>query len=288
MLTLSQPLWQAQAAASRRFGGQCFLIAPPCAPTVKLMKLSTFNVNGIRASLNKGLREYLLGSDADVICLQETKAESHQVDLSFLAGYQAVWNSAQKKGYSGTLILSRRPWRSHSLGMGLSEHDQEGRVIAVEFDDFHLVTTYTPNAQSELARLPYRLAWDEAWRAHLKKLEADKPVLACGDLNVAHREIDLANPKSNRFNPGFSDEERASFDAHLAAGFLDVFREFDQGPGRYTWWTQRTPDARAKNIGWRLDYWLCSAALRPKIAGCRIRDDIHGSDHCPVEVELKS
>lgn len=251
------------------------------------MKLSTWNVNGIRASLNKGLREYLLGSDADVICLQETKAQEDQVDLSFLTGYQAVWNSAEKKGYSGTCILSRVPWKSPSLGMSLADHDREGRMITVEFPDFYLVTVYTPNSQAKLARLPYRLQWDEAFRAYLKKLETKKPVLNCGDLNCAHQEIDLANPRSNRMNPGFSDEERASFTQHLDAGFLDVFREFDKAPGRYTWWTQRTPDARAKNIGWRLDYWLSSASLRPAITSCTIRDDVHGSDHCPVEVVVQ-
>jgi len=251
------------------------------------MKLSTWNVNGIRASLNKGLREYLLTHEADVICLQETKAMEEQVDLAFFAGYQAIWNSAEKKGYSGTCILSRVPWKSHALGMGLGEHDREGRVITTEFPDFFLVTVYTPNSKAGLARLAYRLQWDEAFRAYLKKLEVRKPVLACGDLNCAHQEIDLANPKSNRMNPGFSDEERASFTQHLEAGFLDVFREFDKSPGRYTWWTQRTPDARAKNIGWRLDYWLASAALRPAITSCIIRDDIHGSDHCPVEMVIQ-
>ncbi|HAL72454.1 MAG TPA: exodeoxyribonuclease III [Verrucomicrobiales bacterium] len=251
------------------------------------MKLSTWNVNGIRASLNKGLREYLLGSDADVICLQETKAMESQVDLAFLSGYQAVWNSADKKGYSGTCILSRVPWKGHTLGLGIGEHDREGRVITTEFPDFYLVTVYTPNSKAELARLPYRLEWDAAFRQYLKKLEVKKPVLTCGDLNCAHQEIDLANPKSNRMNPGFSDEERASFTQHLEAGFLDVFREFDKSPGRYTWWTQRTSDARAKNIGWRLDYWLASAGLRPAITSCTIRDDIHGSDHCPVEMVIQ-
>jgi exodeoxyribonuclease-3 len=248
------------------------------------MKLSTWNVNGIRASLNKGLREYLLGCDADVICLQETKAMQEQVDLSFFTGYDAVWNSAEKKGYSGTCILSRLPWESEIIGMGIPEHDKEGRVITTEFPDFYVVTVYTPNSQAELARLPYRLSWDAAFRAYLKNLESKKPVLCCGDLNVSHQEIDLANPKSNRMNPGFSDAERASFTEHLEAGFLDVFREFDKGPGRYTWWTQRTPDARAKNIGWRLDYWLASSALKPALKSCTIRDDVHGSDHCPVEI----
>lgn len=250
------------------------------------MKLTTWNVNGIRASLKKGLQEYLLSCDADVICLQETKAMQEQVDLSFFSGYQSIWNSAVKKGYSGTCILSRAPWISTTLGLGIPEHDQEGRVITAEYPDYYVVTVYTPNSQGELARLPYRLQWDAAFRGYLKKLEAHKPVLCCGDLNVSHQEIDLANPKSNRLNPGFSDEERASFTEHLEAGFLDVFREFDPNPGRYTWWTQRTPDARAKNIGWRLDYWLASRALRPALKNCTIRDDIHGSDHCPVELVI--
>jgi exodeoxyribonuclease-3 len=250
------------------------------------MKLTTWNVNGIRASLNKGLREYLAECDADVICLQETKAQQEQVDLSWFTGYDAVWSSAEKKGYSGTLILSRVPIQTTTLGLGISEHDREGRLITAEFPDFYVVNVYTPNSQAELARLSYRLAWDAAYRAHLKKLEQRKPVLACGDLNCAHQEIDLANPKSNRMNPGFSDEERASFTQHLDAGFLDVFRQFDPNPGRYTWWTQRTPDARAKNIGWRLDYWLASEKMRPALKSCTIRDDVHGSDHCPVEVEV--
>lgn len=251
------------------------------------MKLSTWNVNGIRASLNKGLREYLLDCDADVICLQETKAMQEQVDLGFLTGYHAVWNSAEKKGYSGTCILSRQPWKGAELGMSLADHDREGRVITAEYADFYLVTVYTPNSKAALARLPYRLEWDDAFRAYLKRLENKKPVLVCGDLNCAHEEIDLANPKSNRMNPGFSDEERASFTRHLEAGFVDVFRQFDPSPGRYTWWTQRTPDARTKNIGWRLDYWLASSVLRPAIASCSIRDDVFGSDHCPVELVIQ-
>jgi exodeoxyribonuclease III len=251
------------------------------------MKISTWNVNGIRASLKKGLREYLLSSDVDIFCLQETKAEQSQVDLSFLPGFHAVWSSAVKKGYSGTLILSRTPPLSHTIGLDIAEHDQEGRLITVEMPDFYLVNVYTPNSQSELARLDYRLRWDDAYRAHLKKLEKKKPVITCGDLNCAHQEIDLANPKSNRMNPGFSDEERASFTRHLDAGFLDVFRVFDQSPGCYTWWTQRTGDARAKNIGWRLDYFLASSGLRPALQQCIIRADVHGSDHCPVELALK-
>ncbi len=252
------------------------------------MKLTTWNVNGIRSAMDKGLRDYILTGDADVICLQETKAQSDQVDMLWLAGYHTVWNSAQKKGYSGTVIMSRQPMLSHSLGLGIQEHDTEGRVITAEFPGFHLINVYTPNAQAELARLPYRLQWDEAFLRHIKTLEKTKPVLVCGDLNCAHKEIDLANPKSNRKNPGFSDEERASFDNYISSDIIDVFREFDQSPGRYTWWTVRTGgSAREKNIGWRLDYWLATRALRPHIESCTIRTDIYGSDHCPVEISLQ-
>ena len=251
------------------------------------MKLTTWNVNGIRSAMEKGFRDYVRDGDADVICLQETKAQQDQVDLAWLSGYQPIWNSAVKKGYSGTLVLSRLPVLSHSLGLGIAEHDTEGRVVTAEFADFYLVNVYTPNAQAELARLPYRLRWDEAFLAHVKILEKKKPVLVCGDLNCAHKEIDLANPKSNRKNPGFSDEERASFDNYIHQGILDVFREFDKNPGRYTWWTMRTGgSARQNNIGWRLDYWLASQSLMPKLGSCKIRADIYGSDHCPVELTL--
>ena len=251
------------------------------------MKLTTWNVNGIRSAMDKGFRDYVRSGDADVICLQETKAMAEQVDLAWLSGYQPFWNSAVKKGYSGTLVLTRQPVLSHSLGLGIPEHDTEGRVVTVEFSDFHLVNVYTPNSQAELARLPYRLRWDEAFRSHIKGLEKTKPVLVCGDLNCAHKEIDLANPKSNRNNPGFSDQERASFDEYIAEGIIDVFREFDQSPGRYTWWTMRTGgSAREKNIGWRLDYWLASRSMLPRLRGCSIRADIYGSDHCPVELTL--
>jgi exodeoxyribonuclease-3 len=248
------------------------------------MKLSTWNVNGIRAAMDKGLRGYLLDCDADVVCLQEVKAEVSQCDLSWMTGYTAIWNSAQKKGYSGTLVLSRAQVLSHSLGLGLPEHDMEGRVVNVEYPKFHLVNVYTPNSQAELARLPYRLEWDAAFLRHIKKLEKTKPVLVCGDLNCAHEEIDLANPKSNRNNPGFSDAERASFGNFMKNGMYDVFRHFDPSPGRYTWWTMRTGgSAREKNIGWRLDYWLASEVLRSEITSCVIRADVYGSDHCPVE-----
>lgn len=253
------------------------------------MKLTTWNVNGIRACLNKGLRSYLETAQADVICLQETKAMSTDVDLSWMPGsFQAVWNSAVKKGYSGTLTLSRVPFEKAALGMGLEGHDGEGRVVTLEFSDFYVVNVYTPNAQNGLVRLPYRMEWDKAFRGYVSGLAARKGVLICGDLNCAHQEIDLANPKSNRKNAGFSDEERASFTEHLEAGFLDVFRLFDPNPGRYTWWTMRTGgSAREKNIGWRIDYWLASAGMRPRLRSCTIRADVFGSDHCPVELELE-
>jgi exodeoxyribonuclease III len=251
------------------------------------MKLSTWNVNGIRASLEKGLRDYLLTADADIICLQEVKAQAEQCDLSFLPGYSATWNSAVKKGYSGTLTLSRLPVLSTSLGFGIPAHDQEGRVVTTELADFYVVNVYTPNAKAELARLQDRLNWDAALLTHVQKLETKKPVLLCGDLNCSHQEIDLANPKTNRFNAGFSDEERASFTNYIQHGLVDVFRVFDPSPGRYTWWTQRISTARQNNIGWRLDYWLASAVLRPQLQSCTIRADVFGSDHCPVECVVK-
>ena len=250
------------------------------------MKLVSWNVNGIRACMDKGLRDYLNSSDADVICLQEVKAEQHQADLTWLEGYQVLWNPAVKKGYSGTAVLTRSAYAGHALGMGLVEHDNEGRVICVEFPDFHLVNVYTPNAQPELARLAYRLKWDEAFRLHLKKLEQTKPVLACGDFNVAHKEIDIARPKENRFNPGFSDEERASFTKLLESGFIDTFRHFDERPQQYSWWSYRA-GARGKNVGWRIDYWLASEALKARLKSAGIRQDIFGSDHCPVELVIE-
>jgi exodeoxyribonuclease III len=249
------------------------------------MKLTSWNVNGVRASMDKGLRDYLSTVDADVICLQEVKAEQHQADLSWLKDYQVLWNPAAKKGYSGTAILSRLPLKTHALGMGLPDHDNEGRVINAELDDFYLVNVYTPNAQEALARLPYRLQWDEAFRLYLKRLEATKPVVVCGDLNVAHQEIDIARPKENRKNPGFSDEERASFSALLESGFVDTFRHFNKEPKHYSWWSYRA-GARANNVGWRIDYWLTSEALKPELKDSRIRPDIFGSDHCPVELEM--
>jgi len=249
------------------------------------MKFISWNVNGIRASMDKGLREYLTAANADVICLQEVKAEQHQADLTWLKDYQVVWNPAVKKGYSGTAVLSKVPSANHALGMNMVEHDNEGRVVTVEYPDFFLVNVYTPNSQEALVRLPYRLKWDEAFRNYLKRLEQTKPVITCGDFNVAHQEIDIARPKSNRFTAGFSDEERASFTQLLDSGFVDTFRHFDQRPHQYSWWSYRA-NARTNNVGWRIDYWLVSESLKPLLKAARIRQDVHGSDHCPVEMEL--
>lgn len=249
------------------------------------MKLVSWNVNGVRASMDKGLREYLTASDADVVCLQEVKAMQEQAGLEWFKDYQVVWNAAQKKGYSGTAILTRLPFKRSELGMGVDEHDREGRVVTLEFPDFYVVNVYTPNAQAELARLSYRLQWDEVFRLYLKKLEQEKPVLACGDLNVAHQEIDIARPKENRFSPGFSDQERASFGKLLEAGFVDTFRHFTPDPHHYSWWSYRA-NARGNNVGWRIDYWLASQALKGNLKSSIIRPDVHGSDHCPVELVM--
>lgn len=252
------------------------------------MRLISWNVNGLRAVLGKGFAELLRDHPADVWCLQETKAHPEQVDASFLeqGGWHAHWNSAEKKGYSGVAVFSRVAPLSVRHGFGIDEHDREGRVLTLEFDAFHLVNVYTPNAQDGLRRLQYRMVWDELFLAHLKRLEdTGKPVVFCGDLNVAHQEIDLARPKDNRMNPGFSDEERAGFSRILAAGFIDTFREFEPGPGHYSWWSFRA-GARARNVGWRIDYFGISQTLRPRLKAAGIHPDIHGSDHCPVWAEL--
>ena len=252
------------------------------------MLLHSWNVNGLRAVLGKGFAEILRASGADVYCLQETKANPDQVDLSFLdgTGYQAHWHSADKKGYAGTAVLTRLAPLAVARGMGGPAHDGEGRVLTLEFPAFFLVNVYTPNSQDQLRRLPYRMEWDRAFRAYVKGLEGrGKPVALCGDLNVAHQEIDIARPKENRRSAGFTDEERAGFTDLLAAGFVDTFREFEKGPGHYTWWSFRG-GARARNIGWRIDYFVVSAALRPQLRAAGIHPDIVGSDHCPVWVDL--
>lgn len=249
------------------------------------MKLFSWNVNGLRACLGKGFLEFARQSDADVICLQETKLQPEQVDFE-LPGYDFYWNSAEKKGYSGTAILTRVPPLSVAYDFGADEHRHEGRVITAEFPEFYLVCCYTPNSQDGLKRLDYRMRWEDDFRAYLKELDAVKPVVLCGDLNVAHTEIDLKNPKTNRQNAGFSDEERAKMTELLAAGFTDTYRYFypDQ-TGVYSWWSYRF-QARQKNAGWRIDYFIVSDRLQPNLIAAAIHTDVYGSDHCPVSLEL--
>jgi exodeoxyribonuclease-3 len=252
------------------------------------MKLISWNVNGVRAALKKGLLEFMEGSGADVICLQETKAHPGDVQhVAWAAGYTPHWYSALKKGYSGTVIFTKKPPKAVTCGIGMAGHDDEGRVITAEFADFHLVNVYQPNSQRGLTRLDYRVKeWDPAFLKYLLKLEQKgKPVIFGGDLNVAHTEIDLMNPKTNRRNAGFTDEERTNFSTLLDAGFVDTFREFEKGPGHYSWWSQMM-NCRARNIGWRVDYWVASAKLKPALKRAWIMPEVMGSDHCPVGVEL--
>lgn len=249
------------------------------------MKFISWNVNGIRACCDKGFRDAFKSLDADFFCLQETKMQEGQLDLSF-DGYQSFWNYAQKKGYSGTAIFTRHQPLQVTYGLGLEEHDQEGRVITLEMENFYLITVYTPNSQDGLKRLDYRMTWEDEFRAYLKRLDAHKPVIVCGDLNVAHREIDLKNPKTNRMNAGFTDQEREKFQTLLDAGFIDTFRYFyPDREGIYSWWSYRFK-AREKNAGWRIDYFLVSERLKPQLIGAEIHTEIFGSDHCPVEVTL--
>ena len=249
------------------------------------MKLVSWNVNGIRAVLNKGFLDYVKKEDPDVICVQETKAHPSQVDL-WTPDYKHYWNSAEKKGYSGTAIFTKKEPLNVTYDMDIEEHDKEGRVITAEFKDFFLVTVYTPNSKRKLLRLDYRQQWDKDFLKYMKKLEKKKPVVFCGDLNVAHKEIDLANPKSNRKNAGFTDEERSGFDKILEAGFIDTFREFNKEGGNYTWWTYMF-NARANNVGWRIDYFCISPSLRKRLKEAFIRQDTMGSDHCPVGIILE-
>ena len=251
------------------------------------MKLISWNVNGLRACVGKGFYESIAALDADVVCLQETKLQAGQIDLA-LEGYETYWNYADKKGYSGTAIFTRRHPLSVTYGLGIDLHDHEGRIITAEYEDFYLVTAYVPNSQDGLRRLDYRQQWDKDLRAYLKELETRKPVVLCGDRNVAHREIDLKNPKSNRKNAGFTDEEREGFQQLLDAGFVDTFRHFypDQ-TDIYSWWSYRFR-AREKNAGWRIDYFVVSEALRPLLESAAIHTEIFGSDHCPVEVVLRA
>ena len=251
------------------------------------MQLVSWNVNGIRSAMDKGLRDFVESEEPDILCLQETKAEPEQVDFGWAEsmGYKTFWNCAQKKGYSGTSIWTKLEPEKHSLGMGIEEHDQEGRMITLTFDDFYLVTVYTPNSKRGLLRLDYREEWDADFLSYVEGLNKNKPVVFCGDLNCAHTEIDLKNPKPNRKNAGFTEQERAGLDKMVSAGFLDSFRVFDDSPENYSWWTYRS-NARERNIGWRLDYFWVAEELRSRLTGARIRTDVLGSDHCPVEITI--
>ena len=252
------------------------------------MKLVSWNVNGVRAVLKKGFLDYMEKVDADVICLQETKAHPGDVQhVEWPKGYEVFWNSAVKKGYSGTAIFTRIKAKAVTPHIGVEAHDAEGRVLTAEFPDFYLVNVYQPNSQRGLTRLDYRTKeWDPAFLAYLKKLEKKgKPVIFCGDLNVAHQDIDLTNPKTNRRNAGFTDEERNNFTDLLSRGFVDTFREFEKGPGHYSWWSQMM-NCRARNIGWRVDYFVASEKLKSALKGAAIHPTIFGSDHCPVSLEI--
>ena len=254
----------------------------------RVMKLVSWNVNGLRAVLSKGLAEKIDVLGADVLCLQEIKARPDQVSDLWLASWpHSLWNPAERPGYSGVLILSRKEPLSTTTGMGLPEHDSEGRVATMEFADFYLVNCYTPNSQNELARLPYRMEWDAAFRNYVKGLAQRKPVIFCGDLNVAHEEIDIARPESNHFSAGFSDEERAGFSALLKEGFADTYRrQHPEKKDAYTWWSFRG-GARARNVGWRIDYFCVSEALMPRVGHADIHAEIEGSDHCPVSLDIQ-
>lgn len=249
------------------------------------MKFISWNVNGLRACVGKGFQDFFQAENADFFCLQETKLQAGQIDLD-LPGYHQYWNYAEKKGYSGTAIFAKQEPLSVTYGVGVPELDTEGRLITLEYPDFYLVTCYTPNAQQGLARIDHRLKWDEAFRSHLKKLDEKKPVIACGDLNVAHQEIDLKNPASNRGNAGFSDEERSSFTQLLNCGFTDTFRHLHpDATGIYSWWSYRF-NARKNNAGWRIDYFLVSDRLKDQIHQTPVHSNVLGSDHCPVALEL--
>lgn len=251
-----------------------------------MKKMISWNVNGLRACVQKGFLDFFKEADADIFCIQESKLQEGQIELP-LEGYHQYWNYAKKKGYSGTAVFSKEEPVSVAYGIGIEEHDQEGRVITLEFGTYYLVTVYTPNSQNELARLPYRMEWEEAFLAYLKGLEEKKPVIFCGDLNVAHKEIDLKNPKTNRRNAGFTDEEREKFTKLTESGFIDTYRYFypDQ-EGVYSWWSYRFR-AREKNAGWRIDYFCVSESLRDSLRDARIHTEVMGSDHCPVELQIE-
>lgn len=251
------------------------------------MKFISWNVNGLRAVIAKGgFIEYLEEVDADIFCLQEIKLQSGQVDLN-PEGYHVYWNYAMKKGYSGTAIFTKKEPLSVTYGLGIEEHDQEGRLITLEFEDFYMLTLYTPNAKRGLERLDYRMKWEDAFLSYIKRLDQKKPVIFCGDLNVAHKEIDLKNPKTNRKNPGFSDQEREKFTRILDEGFIDTYRYlYPNQEGAYSWWSYRM-NARTKNIGWRLDYFVVSERLKSQIVEAKINTEVIGSDHCPVELNME-
>ena len=250
------------------------------------MKFISWNVNGLRACVSKGFLDFVQNENADVFCVQETKLQEGQIDLE-LPGYHQYWNYAEKKGYSGTAVFTKEEPLTISYGIGIEEHDHEGRVITLEYPEYYLVTVYTPNSQRELTRLDYRMKWEEDFLSYLKKLEEKKHVIFCGDLNVAHKEIDLKNPKSNRKNAGFTDEERAKFTALTEAGFIDTFRYFYPDlEGAYSWWSYQF-SARAKNAGWRIDYFLASQCLKDRLQDAIIYKDVMGSDHCPVGLVIK-
>ena len=250
------------------------------------MKIISWNVNGIRAVIKKGFYDFIDEYKPDILCLQETKAHPEQVDIKLNQYPYQFWNSAEKKGYSGTAIFSKKEPLSVKNNIGIDKHDNEGRVIAVEFEDYFLVNVYTPNSKRELLRLEYRSQeWDVDFLKYLKKLDEEKPVIFCGDLNVAHKEIDLKNPKTNKRNAGFTDEERLGFDNYIESGFIDTFREFEKGEGHYTWWSYMF-NSRAKNVGWRIDYFCISQILRSKLAKSYILKDVMGSDHAPVAIEI--
>lgn len=253
------------------------------------MKLISWNVNGLRAVINKGFKDFFKEIDADIFSIQETKMQESQLDeniLQIFEGYNAYWNSAEKKGYSGTAIFTKQKPLNVTYGIGKEEHDKEGRVITLEFEKFYMVNIYTPNSKRELERLDYRQIWEDEIRAYLLDLNANKPVVMCGDLNVAHNEIDLKNPKTNKKNAGFTDEERAKMTELLNAGFVDTFRyKYPEVEGKYSWWSYMF-HAREKNAGWRIDYFIVSENLKDKIEDAKILDDIYGSDHCPVELDL--
>ena len=249
------------------------------------MKFISWNVNGLRAVMGKGFLDIFNELDADIFCLQETKLQEGQIEME-LPGYRQYWNYAEKKGYSGTAIFTKKEPLAVTYGIGVDEHDHEGRVITLEYEDFFFITVYVPNSQDELKRLDYRMRWEDDWHRYIKSLEKKKPVIYCGDLNVAHKEIDLKNPTANHHNAGFTDEERGKLSALLDDGMIDTFRLFYPDTVTYSWWSYRFK-ARERNAGWRIDYFLASEALKPRLRDAKIHTEIYGSDHCPVELEIE-